>query len=149
MALAKPSRLSARGASVPRHFGASEFLWSSDFTQAQWQREFARFAERGNPGHHGWRFAETVLRYDAVQESPTTKTLPRYRPDRRVVADVVIVEKRTDQKLNTSARSLKRIASPYAIVLTGDTARNRLEELISIVRSLIGTARSHLGGDYA
>ena len=33
-----------------------------------------------------------------------------------------------------AARALKRIASPYAIVLTGTPLENRLEELISIVQ---------------
>jgi SNF2 family DNA or RNA helicase len=33
-----------------------------------------------------------------------------------------------------AARALKRIASPYAVVLTGTPLENRLEELISIVQ---------------
>jgi hypothetical protein len=50
--------------------------------------------------------------------------------------DVVIVdEAQRIKNWNTiAARALKRVASPYAVVLTGTPLENRLEELISIVQ---------------
>src|SRR5439155_6787629 len=50
--------------------------------------------------------------------------------------DVVIVDEaqRVKNWNTVAARALKRIARPYAIVLTGTPLQNRLEELISIVQ---------------
>ena len=48
---------------------------------------------------------------------------------------VILDEAQRIKNWNTrAARSVKRIASPYAIVLTGTPLENRLEELISIVQ---------------
>src|SRR4029453_18048037 len=50
--------------------------------------------------------------------------------------DIVIVDEaqRVKNWNTVAARALKRIASPYAIVLTGTPLQNRLEELVSIVQ---------------
>src|SRR5260370_40076761 len=48
---------------------------------------------------------------------------------------VILDEAQRIKNWNTrTARSVKRIASPYALVLTGTPLENRLEELISIVQ---------------
>jgi SNF2 family DNA or RNA helicase len=50
-------------------------------------------------------------------------------------AVVIVDEAQRIKNWNTvAARALKRIASPYAIVLTGTPLQNRLEELVSIVQ---------------
>lgn len=48
---------------------------------------------------------------------------------------VIVDEAQRVKNWNTiAARALKRIDSPYAIVLTGTPLENKLEELISIVQ---------------
>src|SRR5271166_754000 len=48
---------------------------------------------------------------------------------------VILDEAQRIKNWNTrAARSVKQIASPYAIVLTGTPLENRLEELVSIIQ---------------
>ncbi len=104
----------------------------------QWKNEFARFTEREVQVISGLRTKRERLYRDEVFCKITHyETLARdadlidaWAPD-LVIAD----EAQRIKNWNTiAARALKRIASPYAIVLTGTPLENRLEELISIVQ---------------
>jgi len=104
----------------------------------QWEREIARFSERTATVIGGLR-AVRQARYAQADFCKITnyETLARdldliqaWAPD-VVIAD----EAQRIKNWNTiAARALKRIDSPYAIVLTGTPLENRLEELISIVQ---------------
>jgi SNF2 family DNA or RNA helicase len=104
----------------------------------QWQREIARFTEREAQVIQGLRALRAQqYRAEAFCKITNYDTLSR---DLDLIAawspEVVIVDEAQRVKnWNTiAARALKRIASPYAIVLTGTPLENRLEELISIVQ---------------
>ena len=96
------------------------------------------FAEREVQVIHGLRASrQQQYREEAFCKITHYETLARdadliaaWAPD-LVIAD----EAQRIKNWNTiAARALKRIASPYAIVLTGTPLENRLEELISIVQ---------------
>jgi len=106
----------------------------------QWQREIARFTGREAQVIRGLRPARQQQYADS---SPCWAKITNYETLSRDIdlinawsPDIVIVdEAQRIKNWNTvAARSLKRIASPYAIVLTGTPLENRLEELISIVQ---------------
>src|SRR6202043_2352199 len=103
----------------------------------QWQREVERFVERpwqvigGLPPRPEEGFADAsfykVMNYDTVHNE--LDLIEAWAPDL-----VILDEAQRIKNWNTRvARSVKRIPSPYAIVLTGTPLENRLEELISIV----------------
>lgn len=104
----------------------------------QWQREIERFAERsvqviGGLRARRERHFETdtfykIMNYDTVHRD--LDLIESWGPDL-----VILDEAQRIKNWNTrTARSVKRIASPYALVLTGTPLENRLEELISIVQ---------------
>ena len=105
----------------------------------QWEREIAALrgpARRGHrrltPPRREQQFAgRQLLQGHQLRHRP-----PRPRPDPAWAPDLVILdEAQRIKNWNTrTARSVKRIASPYAIVLTGTPLENRLEELVSIVQ---------------
>lgn len=104
----------------------------------QWEREIARFTDRkttvigGMRTRREQRYASalgffTITNYDTVHLD--LDLIARWSPDL-----VILDEAQRIKNWNTrTARSVKRIASPYAIVLTGTPLENRLEELVSIV----------------
>jgi superfamily II DNA or RNA helicase len=104
----------------------------------QWQREIERFVDRPVEVVNGLRerrerhFAAPsfykVMNYDTVYRD--LDLIARWSPD------VVILDEaqRIKNWSTRTARSVKRIQSPYAIVLTGTPLENRLEELVSIVQ---------------
>jgi superfamily II DNA or RNA helicase len=104
----------------------------------QWQREIARFGDRSievigglrrsrEPGFASNTFYK-ITNYDTVHAD--VDLIENWSPDL-----VILDEAQRIKNWNTrTARSVKRIASPYAIVLTGTPLENRLEELISIVQ---------------
>jgi hypothetical protein len=104
----------------------------------QWEREIARFTDRKTTVIGGLRARRehlyagatsffTITNYDTVHGH--LDLIGRWSPDL-----VVLDEAQRIKNWNTrTARSVKRIASPYAIVLTGTPLENRLEELVSIV----------------
>ncbi len=122
-----------------RHFGAERVLVVCPTSlKHQWQREFARFVEREVVVVGGLRAArQEIYARDAFCKIANYETLAR---DLDLIQnwapDVVIVDEAQRVKnWNTiAARALKRIQSPYAVVLTGTPLENRLEELISIVQ---------------
>lgn len=122
-----------------RHFGAERVLVVCPTSlKRQWQREIDRFSGREAQIIQGLR----ALRQQQYQEAVACK-ITNYELLARDLdliqgwsPDVVIVdEAQRIKNWNTiAARALKRIDSPYAIVLTGTPLENRLEELISIVQ---------------
>jgi hypothetical protein len=104
----------------------------------QWEREIGRFVDRETHVISGLRpkrerhFAEPsfykITNYDTVHRD--LELINRWSPDL-----VILDEAQRIKNWNTrAARSVKKVASPYAIVLTGTPLENRLEELVSIVQ---------------
>jgi hypothetical protein len=104
----------------------------------QWQQEIKRFSGRESRVIAGGR----ALRQQeyAAEDFCKITNYEKLKPDLDLIAawapDLVIVDEAQRVKnWNTiAARALKRIDSPYAIVLTGTPLENKLEELISIVQ---------------
>jgi superfamily II DNA or RNA helicase len=139
MGLGKTIQAIAAAELLARHFGVGRVLVVCPTSlKHQWKSEFARFTERPVQVIHGLR-AKREAQYpeDAFCKITHYETLARdadlidaWAPE-LVIAD----EAQRIKNWNTiAARALKRIASPYAIVLTGTPLENRLEELISIVQ---------------
>ncbi|MDP1648847.1 MAG: DEAD/DEAH box helicase [Rubrivivax sp.] len=139
MGLGKTIQAVAAAELFARHFGVQRVLVVCPTSlKHQWKNEFARFSERQAQVIHGLR-AQRQLQYgeDAFCKITHYETLARdgdliaaWAPE-LVIAD----EAQRIKNWNTiAARALKRIATPYALVLTGTPLENRLEELISIVQ---------------
>ncbi|HSI50798.1 MAG TPA: DEAD/DEAH box helicase [Ideonella sp.] len=139
MGLGKTIQAVAAAELFARHFGVQRVLVVCPTSlKHQWKNEFARFSEREAQVVHGLR-AQRQLQYreDAFCKITHYETLARdadlieaWAPE-LVIAD----EAQRIKNWNTvAARALKRITSPYALVLTGTPLENRLEELISIVQ---------------
>lgn len=142
MGLGKTIQAIAAAELLGRHCGAERVLVVCPTSlKHQWQREIERFSSRKALVIHGLRAARQQQWSDDSQGAwariTNYETLERdldlinaWGPD-IVIAD----EAQRIKNWNTvAARALKRIASPYAIVLTGTPLQNRLEELISIVQ---------------
>ena len=139
MGLGKTIQAIAAAELLARHFGVRRVLVVCPTSlKHQWENEFARFAQREVQVIHGLR-AQRELQYreEAFCKITNYETLVRdadlidaWAPE-LVIAD----EAQRIKNWNTiAARALKRIASPYCVVLTGTPLENRLEELISIVQ---------------
>jgi superfamily II DNA or RNA helicase len=105
----------------------------------QWQREIERFIGRPTGVVSGLRpqrekhFAEPghffkITNYDTVHTD--LELIEAWSPDLVILDEAQRIKNWTTRV----ARSVKKITSPYAIVLTGTPLENRLEELISIVQ---------------
>jgi superfamily II DNA or RNA helicase len=142
MGLGKTIQAIAAAELLSRYCGAERVLVVCPTSlKHQWQREIERFSARKPQVIHGLRAARQQQWGDAEGEAwakiTNYETLDRdldlvnaWAPD-VVIAD----EAQRIKNWNTiAARALKRVASPYAIVLTGTPLQNRLEELISIVQ---------------
>ncbi len=139
MGLGKTIQAIAAAELFARHFGVSRVLVVCPTSlKHQWKNEIERFTDRSVQVIHGLR-AQRQLQYqeDVFCKITNYETLVRdadlidaWAPE-LVIAD----EAQRIKNWNTiAARALKRIASPYAVVLTGTPLENRLEELISIVQ---------------
>ncbi len=139
MGLGKTVQAVAAAELMARHFGVQRVLVVCPTSlKHQWKNEFARFSQREAQVIHGLR-AKRELQYREEVFCKIThyETLANdadliaaWAPD-LVIAD----EAQRIKNWNTiAARALKRIHSPYAVVLTGTPLENRLEELISIVQ---------------
>ena len=122
-----------------RHFGAERVLVVCPVSlKHQWQQEIRRFAGGEAQIVAGPRAARHAqYREDALCKIVNYENLRRdLEPIQAWRPDVVIVdEAQRIKNWNTiAARALKRIESPYALVLTGTPLENRLEELVSIVQ---------------
>ncbi|MDD5332324.1 MAG: DEAD/DEAH box helicase [Rhodoferax sp.] len=139
MGLGKTIQAIAAAELFARHFGVRRVLVVCPTSlKHQWKNEFAHFAEREVQVIHGLRAQrQNQYREEVFCKITHYETLARdadliaaWAPD-LVIAD----EAQRIKNWNTiAARALKRIKSPYAMVLTGTPLENRLEELISIVQ---------------
>ena len=126
-----------------RHFGVSRVLVICPTSlKYQWQSEIARFT--GREGENAARVisggrAQRQRDY-ALDHFCKITNYEKLKPDLDLIAAwapelVIVDEAQRIKNWNTiAARALKRIDSPYAIVLTGTPLENKLEELISIVQ---------------
>ena len=140
MGLGKTIQAIAAAEIMARLFGVERVLIVCPTSlKHQWQREIERFTDRTVAGHRRPAAAR------ASAASPSRQLLQdhqlRHRPPDLDLIDawapdlVILDEAQRIKNWNTRvARSVKKIASPYAIVLTGTPLENRLEELISIVQ---------------
>ena len=143
MGLGKTIQAIAAAEMLARHFGVGDVLVVCPTSlKHQWQREIARFSARTAKRRRAsspaaGRSGRRTTPLDDFCKITNYETL---KPDLDLIAawapDLVIVdEAQRIKNWNTiAARALKRIDSPYAIVLTGTPLENRLEELISIVQ---------------
>lgn len=139
MGLGKTIQAIAATEILAQHFGVSKVLVICPTSlKYQWQSEIKRFSGRDSHVIAGGR---TQRQKEYAQEDFCKITnYEKLQPDLDLIAawspDLVIVDEAQRVKnWNTiSARALKRIDSPYAVVLTGTPLENKLEELISIVQ---------------
>jgi len=143
MGLGKTIQAIAATEILAQHFGVSKVLVVCPTSlKYQWQSEIMRFS-----GRHGDNVARVInggrlqRQNDfALDDFCKITNYEKLKPDLDLIAswapDLVIVDEAQRVKnWNTiAARALKRIDSPYAIVLTGTPLENKLEELISIVQ---------------
>jgi superfamily II DNA or RNA helicase len=139
MGLGKTMEAIAAVEIMARHFGVERVLVVCPTSlKHQWEREIARAIGRPTRVIGGFRRMReagfragsfyTITNYDTV-----------YRDLDLIAAlspDLVILDEaqRIKNWSTRTARSVKKIASPYALVLTGTPLENRLEELVSIVQ---------------
>ena len=124
---------------MARHFGVERVLVVCPTSlKHQWEREIARVIDRPARVIGGFRRSREegfraesfykITNYDTVYRD--LDLIAAWSPDL-----VILDEAQRIKNWNTrTARSVKTIASPYAIVLTGTPLENRLEELVSIVQ---------------
>ena len=140
MGLGKTVQAIAAAEIMARLFGVERVLVVCPTSlKHQWQREIERFTDRPVEVIGGLRpgradgFARPgpffkVTNYDTVHAD--LAAIDDWAPDL-----VILDEAQRIKNWGTRvARSVKKIRSPYAIVLTGTPLENRLEELISIVQ---------------
>jgi superfamily II DNA or RNA helicase len=143
MGLGKTVQAIAAMEILARHFSVTRVLVVCPTSlKYQWQSEIVRFS--GRQGENAARVInggraqrQKDYRFDDFCKITNYEKL---KPDLDLIAawapDLVIVDEAQRVKnWNTiAARALKRIDSPYAMVLTGTPLENKLEELISIVQ---------------
>ena len=139
MGLGKTIQAIAAAEIMARHFGVERVLIVCPTSlKHQWEREIERFAPRPTTVIGGLRpsangsYADDaffkIINYDTVHRD--LDLIQRWSPDL-----VILDEAQRIKNWETrTARSVKRIESPYCIVLTGTPLENRLEELVSIVQ---------------
>jgi len=143
MGLGKTIQAIAATEILARHFGVSKVLVICPTSlKYQWQSEIMRFS--GRQGDNAARVinggrAQRHKDY-ALDDLCKITNYEKLKPDLDLIAAwapelVIVDEAQRVKNWNTiAARALKRIDSPYAIVLTGTPLENKLEELISIVQ---------------
>ena len=139
MGLGKTIQAIAAAELFARHFGVQRVLVVCPTSlKHQWKNEFSRCSGRAAQVIHGLRAQrQQQYREEAFCKITHYETLAR---DADLIAAwapelVIADEAQRIKNWNTiAARALKRIDSPYAVVLTGTPLENRLEELISIVQ---------------
>ncbi len=139
MGLGKTIQAIAAAELLARHFGVAKVLVVCPTSlKYQWQSEIARFSGRAARVLSGGR----AQRQKEFAEDDFCKitNYEKLKTDLDLIADwgpelVIVDEAQRVKNWNTiAAKALKRIDSPYAVVLTGTPLENKLEELISIVQ---------------
>jgi superfamily II DNA or RNA helicase len=140
MGLGKTIQAIAAAEIMARLFGVQRVLVICPTSlKHQWQREVEKFCDRPAAvigGGHLRRadgFADPapffkITNYDTVHYD--LAKIEAWAPDLVLLDEA----QRIKNWATRTARSVKRIQSPYAIVLTGTPLENRLEELVSIVQ---------------
>jgi superfamily II DNA or RNA helicase len=143
MGLGKTIQSIAATEILARHFGVSKVLVVCPTSlKYQWQSEIMRFS--GRQGEKAARVinggrAQRQKDY-ALDDFCKITNYEKLSPDLDMIAAwapelVIVDEAQRVKNWNTiAARALKRVDSPYAIVLSGTPLENKLEELISIVQ---------------
>jgi superfamily II DNA or RNA helicase len=139
MGLGKTIQAIAAAEILAQHFGVSRVLVICPTSlKYQWQSEIARFAGRESRVLTGGR---TQRQKDfALDDFCKITNYEKLKSDLDLITTwepelVIVDEAQRVKNWNTiAAKALKRIDSPYAIVLTGTPLENKLEELISIVQ---------------
>jgi hypothetical protein len=143
MGLGKTIQAIAATEILARHFGVSKVLVICPTSlKYQWQSEILRFSgRRGDNAARVINGGRAQRQKDfALEDFCKITNYEKLQPDLDLISawapDLVIVDEAQRVKnWNTiAARALKRIDSPYAIVLTGTPLENKLEELVSIVQ---------------
>ncbi|MFW6161557.1 MAG: DEAD/DEAH box helicase [Planctomycetota bacterium] len=138
MGLGKTPQAIAAVEVLAEHFGVERVLIVCPASlKYQWKAEIERFCGRSATvieGRHHQR--RELYRGDAFYRIANYEVI--YRDLEAVLAsapDLVILDEaqRIKNWQTRTAKSIKRLDSPYAIVLTGTPLENRLEELHSIV----------------
>lgn len=139
MGLGKTIQAIAAMEILARHFDVSRVLVVCPTSlKYQWQSEISRFCGRAARVMAGGR-AQRQKDFGADDFCKITN-YEKLKPDLDLIAEwapelVIVDEAQRIKNWNTiAARALKRIDSPYALVLTGTPLENKLEELISIVQ---------------
>ena len=139
MGLGKTIQAIAAAEILARHFGVSRVLVVCPTSlKYQWQSEITRFSGREARVMTGGR-AQRQKDF-SVDDFCKITNYEKLKPDLDLIAAwapelVIVDEAQRIKNWNTiAARALKRIDSPYALVLTGTPLENKLEELISIVQ---------------
>lgn len=139
MGLGKTIQAIAAAEILARHFSLSKVLVICPTSlKYQWQSEMKRFSGRNAFVISSGRVQREkdyarddfckITNYEKLQ--PDLELIAAWAPDL-----VIVDEAQRVKNWNTiAARALKRIDSPYAVVLTGTPLENKLEELISIVQ---------------
>ncbi len=139
MGLGKTAQAIAAAEILARYFGVSKVLVICPTSlKYQWQSEIARFSGRAARVLAGGR-AQRQKEYPEEDFCKITN-YEKLKADLDLISAwapelVIVDEAQRIKNWNTiAAKALKRIDSPYAIVLTGTPLENKLEELISIVQ---------------
>lgn len=139
MGLGKTIQALAGAEIMAQHFGVERVLILCPTSlKHQWHSEIAKFTNRESQVIAGLRaqreqqfrepVAVKIMNYDTVHMD--LDLIAGWAPDL-----VILDEAQRIKNWSTRvARSVKKITSPYAIVLTGTPLENRLEELVSIVQ---------------
>jgi len=143
MGLGKTIQAIAAMEILARHFGVSRVLVICPTSlKYQWQSEIARFSGRkGKQAARVMNGGRAQRQNDyALDDFCKVTNYEKLQSDLNLIAAwapelIIVDEAQRVKNWNTvAARALKRIDSPYAIVLTGTPLENKLEELISIVQ---------------
>ena len=143
MGLGKTVQAIAAAELLARHFGVTKVLVICPTSlKYQWQSEIARFSGRqGKNAAHVISGGRTQRQKDYGKDDFCKITnYEKLQPDLDLISDwapdlIIVDEAQRVKNWNTiAARALKRINSPYAMVLTGTPLENKLEELISIIQ---------------
>ncbi|HVT43656.1 MAG TPA: DEAD/DEAH box helicase [Thermoanaerobaculia bacterium] len=138
MGLGKTIEAIAAAEIMGQHLGVERVLVVCPTSlKHQWQREIETFSGRSVAVVQGLRGARSetfrsesffkVMNYDTVHAD--LELIRGWGPDLVILDEA----QRIKNWATRTARSVKEISSPYAIVLTGTPLENRLEELVSIV----------------